>query len=245
VASASASTKNDRPIQRSATLREEMRMSRHQGHGFGFRLTLRRSIILILYVLLLFRVIIPLLVSVGQMKLGGLLLATLALSPPLLALLVAFLERPGPVKNWALSLLLCLFFPMLVLNHDLTVVHDYLVSGKQPTLWATLLINIVILTNTLPYAGRMVPRPCPNCRRRTLVPLLRLLKKDKRTANTCWCASCGGKFWKDRQGVWRVERRTTWLDASREQPAGQNGRPEAPGTPHCPQEGRAEINVHK
>jgi hypothetical protein len=227
-----------------------MRMSRNQGHGFGFRLTLRRWIILIVYVVLLFRVIIPLLQGVGQMKPGGILLAILALSPPLLALLVAFLERPGPTKNWALSLLVCLFFPMLVLNHDFAVVHDYLVSGKRPTLWATLLINIVVLTSTLPYVARRVPRPCPSCRRRTLVPLLRLFKKEKRTTKTCWCASCGGKFWKDREGIWRVERRRTWLDTSppepppTEQQAAQEGRPEVPATPHRPQGGRVETEIH-
>jgi hypothetical protein len=191
-------------------------MGQEHAHNVGFRFTLRHFIILSAHCAVLFKVIIPLIKYAGYTRTGPIALAALLLSPPLLALLVAIIERPGPLKNWALSLLLCLFFPLLVLNHDVAVVHDYLVSGRRPTLWATILINAVILINTLPYAGRMVPRPCPSCRRRTLVPLLRLVKKDKRTAKTCWCASCGGTFWKDREGVWRPERRKTWLDAQEE-----------------------------
>jgi hypothetical protein len=191
-------------------------MSQGQDHNVGFRFTLRHFMILSVHFAVVFKVIIPLLKYAGYTRIGPIVLAAVLLSPPLLALLVAILERPGPLKNWAVSLLLCLFFPLLVLNHDVAVVHDYLVSGRRPTLWATLLINAVILTNTLPYVGRMVPRPCPSCRRRSLVPLLRLFKKDKRTAKTCWCASCGARFWKDREGTWRVERRWTWLDAQAE-----------------------------
>ncbi len=140
------------------------------------------------------------------------MLVALLFSPPLLTVLVTFIERPGPMRNWAVSLLLGLFFPALLLNHDFSVLFAYLESGKRPTLWATLLLNAVILPTSLPYVVRMIPRPCPSCRRRTLVPLLRVFKKDKRTGNTCWCASCGAKHWKDREGNWRVERRKTWLD---------------------------------
>jgi hypothetical protein len=210
-----------------------------QAHNVGFRFTFRHFVILSAYFAILLKVVIPLIKYAGYTRIGPIVLLAVLLSPPLLALLVAIIERPGPLKNWGLTLLLCLFFPMLVLYHDVAVVHNYLVSGRRPTLWATVLINAVILTNTLPYAGRMVPRPCLNCRRRTLVPLLRLFKKDKRTAKTCWCASCGAKFWKDREGTWRPERRKTWLDAPAEPltspiQASPAERSRVSGTPHRP-----------
>jgi hypothetical protein len=215
-------------------------MDQGQAHNVGFRFTLRHLIILSVHCAVLFKVVIPLIKFAGYTRTGSIVLAALLVSPPLMALLVALIERPGPLKNWALSLLLCLFFPLLVLNHDIAVAHDYLVSGRWPTLWATFLINLVILANTLPYAGRMVPRPCPTCRRRTLVPLLRLYKQDKRTAKTCWCASCGGKFWKDREGTWRVERRKTWHDAQAKPSTSAGARSPGPGTAYRPLAKQAE-----
>jgi hypothetical protein len=198
---------------------------RAQRVGVGF--TFRHLIILGLYLVILFRVVIPLVEHAGYMHVGPIALASLLLTPPLLALLVACFERPGPIKNWAVTLLLCLFLPVLLLNHDFVVVHDYLVNGKRPTVWATVLMNVVILTSTLPYVSRLVPRRCPSCTQRALVPLLRLFKRDKRTANTRWCASCGGKLWRDREGTWRVERRSTWLDTPVE-----TGTPTTENPPH-------------
>jgi hypothetical protein len=197
-----------------------------QQHNARIRFTFRHFVVLGVYFTVLFKIILPLINYAGYTRIGQTVLAVVLFSPPLLALLVAIIERPGPVKYWAMSLLLCLFFPALVLYHDVGVVHDYLAYGRRPTLWATLLINVVILTNTLPYVARMVPRPCPKCRRRTLVPLLRPFRKDKRTVKTCWCASCGAKFWKDSEGNWRPERRNTWLD----EPAQQ----QAPGVASAP-----------
>jgi hypothetical protein len=210
-----------------------------QTQNGGIRFTLRHLTILGVYGAVLFKVIIPLVKQAGYTRIGPLVLAALVASPPLLALLVAMIERPGPLKNWALSLLICLFFPFLALNHDVVVVRDYIVSGRRPTVWATLLINAVILTSTLPYVRRMVPRPCPKCSRRTLVPLLRLFKKDKRTAKTCWCASCGAMFWKDREGTWRLERRRTWLDQPEQtSPSGRHS--PVLGAAHRPQGKQAQ-----
>jgi hypothetical protein len=191
-------------------------MVRDHSHRPGFRFTFRRLIILLVYFAVLFEVIVPLVEGAGSAKAANKVLPVLLLSPPLLAVLVVFIERAGPLKNWAVSFLLFLFFPALVLNHDFTILHNYLASGKPPTLWATVLVNAVILVNAPMYVRKMVPRRCPGCRRRTLVPLMRIFMKDKRTANTCWCASCGGKYWKDRTGTWRIERRKTWLDKADE-----------------------------
>lgn len=225
-------------------------MVHDQSHGIGFRFTFRHLIILIVYFAILFRVIIPISQLGGSTSIGRAVLVALLFSPPLLTVLVTFIERPGPLRNWAVSLLLCLFFPALLLNHDVTVLIAYLESGQRPTLWATLLVNAVILPISLPYVARMIPRACPSCGWRTLVPLLRVFKKDKRTAKTCWCASCGAKYWKDQEGNWRLERRTTWLDhttdplRTSETQTSPGGRPEVPGTPHRPLGGRAPNEIH-
>jgi hypothetical protein len=231
-------------------------VSRAHFHSNGFPVTFRHLAILVAYFAILFKVFIPLVENAGKLVQSAgiqtttsIALAVLLISPPLLTLLVVVIERPGPLKNWAVSLLLCLFFPALVLNHDCRVLFAYLESGQRPTLWATLLVNALVLPHTLTFVRKMVPRPCPSCRWRTLVPLLRVFRKDKRTAKTCWCASCGAVFWKDLEGTWRPERRQTWLDESKEpppaeKPAAQAGRPELLGTPHRSQGGRAETEVH-
>jgi hypothetical protein len=196
-------------------------MSLEQSHTRitdGFHPTARHLIILLIYIVLLFGEIIPFLSRIGQTGTRGVLTATLLLSPPLLALLVVFIDRAGPLRNWAVLFLFVLLYPSLALYHDVVVVIDYVADGRLPTLWATLLLNATLLPVSVMYGRKMVPRPCPGCRRRTLIPLMRLFKKDKRSSNTCWCASCGGKFWKDRGGNWCVERRKTWLDAQKEPP---------------------------
>jgi len=161
-------------------------------------------------------VIIPFLGSIGRTDLRGPLMATLLWSPPLLALLVMFIDKPSPFRNWAVWFLIVLVYPALALYHDAGVLIDYVANGRPPTLWATLLFNAALLPATVFYGGKMVPRRCPGCRRWTSIPLMQLFKKDKRTSNTRWCDSCGREFWKDRGGNWRDERRKTWWSATNE-----------------------------
>ncbi len=180
------------------------------------RFTFRHSLILIVYLVILFRGIIPTVETVAHQSAWDFWVFTLLLSAPLLALLVVVFERTSPVKNWSVSFLLFLFFPALILNHDCIVLVEFVREGKSPTLWATLLLNAMGVGFTLVYASRMVPRPCPGCQRRALIRLMRLFTNEERSANTFWCASCGGKYWKDSTGTWRSERRRTWLDRLQE-----------------------------
>ncbi len=141
------------------------------------------------------------------------MLISVLVSFPLLALLEEVaIDRAGPVKNWSVSFLLYLLYPAFALNHDAVALGDYLVSGKPPAFWTTLLLNATLIPVSILSFVKMVPKPCPGCQKRALIPLMRLFMKDRRTTNTRWCASCGGKFWKDQEGNWRVERRKTWLD---------------------------------
>jgi len=157
-------------------------------------------------------VIIPFLERTGQLRTWDVLLSTLLISPPILALLVVLIERTGPLKNWTVSFLVFFFFPALVLNHDCRVLLNYVKSGSHPMLGATLLFNAVAIAYALAYAVKIVPRPCPGCQRRTLLPLMQLFRKEVRSSRTYWCASCGAKFWKDANRNWRPEKRKTWLE---------------------------------
>jgi hypothetical protein len=130
-----------------------------------------------------------------------------------------FLDRPGPVKNWAVRFLLFLVYPAFALNHDYVVVVDYVKTGHLPSLWATVLLNAVIVACSVRFLRRMVPKVCPSCHRPTLYLLIRLVTNEPRSSNTFWCASCGAKLWKDKEGSWQHERRQTWLDATQGRPA--------------------------
>jgi hypothetical protein len=193
-------------------------------------------VILAVHLLIIFKVVIPFLARTPFNDSRHALIISLLVSPPLLALLEALIDREGPVKNWTVGFLLCMFQPALALNHDAVVVAEYLASGKPPVLWATLLLNATLIPASVIYLRKMVPRVCPGCQKRTLIPLMRLLMKDGRTTNTCWCASCGGKYWKDREGHWRVERRKTWLDSPKETPA-----PKVTGAPPPPFAGPVPV----
>jgi hypothetical protein len=186
-------------------------------HG-GPRSTVRHLLIGVAYFVILFSVILPVLERMGQTGTRGALLGALLLSPPLLAFLVVLIDRDGPIKNWAVLFLLLLLYPALALYHDVTVTVDYVANGRVPSLWATLLLNATFLPATVLYGVKLMPRQCPGCRRRTLIPLRQLFKTDPRTATTGWCASCGGKYWRDAQGNWNPERRKTWLDAQDQAP---------------------------
>jgi hypothetical protein len=205
----------------------------------ALRLTTRHFIIGLAYLVVLSGAINPVLERTGQSGTHGALVAKLLLSPCLLALLVLVIDRAGPVKNWAVLFLLVLMYPALALYHDLTALIDYVANGRSPTLWATLVLNATLLPASVLYGGKMMPRSCPGCRRRTLIPLMQLFKKDKRTANTRWCASCGGKYWKGQDGNWHVEKRRTWLDAQ-DEARGQVGI-EAPPDRHTVSEGRRTV----
>ena len=225
-------------------------MGPDQPRRLEIRFILRHSLILIGYIAFLFKIVIPALELTGHRGVWNLLMPTLLVSPPLLAFLVVIIGRAGPMKNWCVSFLLFLFYPAVVLNHDRIAVLDYVRDGRPPTVWVTLLLNSMIAIFTLWYVGKMAPRLCPGCHRRRLIPLMQLSKTEDRSSNTCWCASCGGKYWKDREGNWRVERRTTWFDRRKERPtlgrteAPPGGRFEVPEPPGQPLGPRAANEIH-
>ena len=182
----------------------------------GIRMTWRHLLVLGFYLVILFKAVIPLLEGTLGKGTPSVLLISGLVSFPLLALLEVVIDRAGPLRNWSVSFLLHLLYPALALNHDAVALGDYLASGKPPAFWTTILLNATLIPVSIASFVKMVPKPCPGCGKRSLIPLMRLFMKDLRTTNTRWCASCGGKFWKDQEGNWRVERRKTWLDRETE-----------------------------
>ena len=75
-----------------------------QGNRFG--LSWRRVLIAVVYLGLLAGVILPFLESLKRGLGLDAPLAAVLISFPLLAFLVMLLDRPGPVRNWAVRLLL-------------------------------------------------------------------------------------------------------------------------------------------
>src|SRR5262249_6340492 len=139
-------------------------------HG-GFQFTRRHALILSIHLLVLFGAITPVLERSVRFSTLSVVLSAFVLTPPLLALLVMLIDRPGPVKNWGFLLLLVLLYPALAVSHDVQAVSDYLTSGKVPNAQVLFLINAMVLPVSIVYAARMMPRPCPGCCMRTLVPL--------------------------------------------------------------------------
>jgi hypothetical protein len=210
--------------------------------------TLRRLMILMAYLAILVEFIIPVLAHTGHKDIRSATIPLLLISSPVLAFLVMIFERTGPLKNWCVSFLNFLFFPALVLNHDAIVMLDYFRQGRSPALVPTLIVNGLLLPYVYVYGRRLAPRRCPGCRRWSLVRLMKLFKSDERTSKTYWCAVCGGRFWKDSEGQWRIDRRKTWVDDLDRAEAA--GRPAAPdGTrpisncPHRPPGGEPEKST--
>jgi transcription elongation factor Elf1 len=130
----------------------------------------------------------------------------------LLGVLVLLVERKGPVKYWAAPLLLSLTGPALAIGHDWLLLTSWQKTGTVPNAIVSLALNIVLIGSFSLYFASMYPGSCPRCGHRSLIPLLRFWTNN-RASKTHWCGSCGAKYWRNRDGLWQKERRSTWVDA--------------------------------
>jgi hypothetical protein len=117
----------------------------------------------------------------------------------------------GPLKNWTIKLIVSLSFSAILCYTAIILTQLTRFPGFSPVVSSGLIVGFPMAWNLL-FLAHMSPRRCPACERRSLIPLLQLTAQEKRSANTRWCASCGGKYWKDRTGAWQKERRQTWHD---------------------------------
>jgi hypothetical protein len=105
-------------------------------------------------------------------------------SPPLLAVLILLFDRPTPAKYWLVGLLASLFAPLFVLWCDALSVAWSLGPGLGRVPFIVLVVLNLLMVASLGRLARRLPRWCPHCDRRSLLPVGRLL----------WCASCGLKL---------------------------------------------------
>src|SRR5690348_14987455 len=127
---------------------------------YGLRPTLRQVMIVVVFVAVataLFRGAPPLVLSV-----------LVPLTPPLLALLVALFDRPGPAKFWLAGLIASLFPPALAAWCDLWV---WWYGGDQASVALALIVVNGLGLVGLVRVTRRLPRPCPGCGMRSLLPL--------------------------------------------------------------------------
>jgi hypothetical protein len=147
------------------------------------RPTLRHLMILVVHFALLFGLIAPLL----RGGMYGVLTFLLPLSPPLLSLLVLVFDRPGPAKYWLVGLLASLFLPSLVVWVNLIAALAWILGSRQVGAFLLILLLVVnpVGLGSVVRLARRLPRRCPECGLRSLLPL------GGRSSGLLWCASCG------------------------------------------------------
>jgi ribosomal protein S27AE len=156
---------------------------------YGLRPTLRHLMILVVHFALLFSLVAPL-IRGGTY---GVITILLPLSPPLLAVLVLAFDRPGLAKYWLVGLLGSLFQPSLMVWFDLIAVLAF-DQGSRPVgafLLLLLVMNSIGLWSIVRVVKRL-PRRCPDCGLRSLLPL------GNQSSRFHWCASCGYRERDDR-----------------------------------------------
>jgi hypothetical protein len=139
------------------------------------------------------------------------LLFLIVMVVPWLAGAVILTSPEGPLKNWAVKLIVSLSFSAILCYTAIILTRMAQFLGVSPVFCSGPFVALPMAWYLF-FLVHMSPRRCPACERRSLLPLLRLASDDKRSANTRWCAGCGGKYWKDRTGTWQKERRETWHD---------------------------------
>ena len=144
-------------------------------HPHGLHPTLRHLMILVVYFALVFALAAPLL-RAGE---AAQLTLLLPLTPPLLALLVLMFDRPGPVKYWLVGLIASPTLLGFVAWLDFLAVAMG-THGLDRVFPLLVLLNVLALSS-LVLVFKRLPKRCPECGKRSMLPLAQLR----------WCASCG------------------------------------------------------
>jgi len=187
---------------------------------YGLRPTLRHLMILVLYGAALcavftssFRQMPPTLKGVIE-----LFSFSVFFSPLILWILFRLLDRPGPVRDWIVGVLISLFLPCMAIHFTLTIF--VIRPGRHSmtfmifTLLYVLFLTWYVLHHVVPT---LWPSLCPTCGVRSLIPLKdRLRRIPPVPQQTRWCASCGSKYRRQPSGAWE--------EVTAEDPKGATGR---------------------
>ncbi len=147
----------------------------------GLRPTLRQWMILVVHSALLCALAAPFLRG------GAPLIASivLPLSPPLLSGLILLLDAPGPVKYWLVGLIASPTLACFAAWLDVLAVEmgTHGLDRDFPLLFPLLVLLNILGLSSLILVFKYLPRQCPECGKRSMLPLSQLR----------WCATCG--FW--------------------------------------------------
>jgi hypothetical protein len=180
-----------------------------------FRLRSRHAVILVVFLAVVAGILVPVARVIGRLEWLSPWLLLFVAAPWLLGLLVLLIERKSPVKFWAAPLMVSLSAPALLLWLNSALVQGWIRMPSVSTLLAMLLINVLLIARFTFFLRDMCPRCCPECDTRSMIPLRSLWGANRRTRTTFYCTSCGVQYWRTIAGVWKEERRRTWVDLSR------------------------------
>jgi hypothetical protein len=159
-------------------------MDLRRRHALALRPTLRQLMIVVGYAAVVSALAAPLLRSGATPIERWTATLLVPLSPPLLAMLILLFDRPTPSKYWLVGLLASLFGPLFVLWYDaLSLAWSPGGGLGRVPLVVLVVLNLLMVASLARLAKRLLRR-CPDCERRSLLPVGRLL----------WCASCGLKL---------------------------------------------------
>jgi hypothetical protein len=152
--------------------------------AYGLRPTLRQLMILVLFAAIVSSLTAPSLRGKSLWTNYLLISMVLITSPLVLAMLILFLDRPGPAKYWLVGLVASLSWPAYVLWLD----WFFLSLGEWRNGWIICLVIINLFgLGSLFRIYRKLPKFCPACKEHALLPLGRARNRFY------WCASCGSK----------------------------------------------------
>jgi hypothetical protein len=157
-------------------------------------------------------ILVPIARALEALRVFSPQLLLLVIAPWVLGLLVLLLERSSPVKFWAAPLLLSLSAPALVLWLNSLIVLGWTQMPSPGTLIVTLLVNVLLIGRFTLFLHDMCPNCCPDCHKRSMIPLRKFWGPESRTRSTRWCSSCGALYWRTIVGELKKEQRQTWLD---------------------------------
>jgi hypothetical protein len=161
----------------------------------------------------------------------------LLVSPWIVGMMITVFDKEGPIRNWLGSVVHSLFYPLALVVYNWTIMHEWTRFGRLPNPVIIAVVNLLLLGCCVFFLRYLWPLRCPGCGHRSMVPLMPLVFREKRSNSTHWCATCDMQYWKKKE-AWEVERRKTWWDYAR-----QKRRPRHEGADGAVPEAQAQAPV--
>ncbi len=121
-------------------------------------------------------------------------------SPLVLAWMLRRLDRPGPIREWACSILGLMPFLIFAAWWSWLMTGRHLPTPmRMPPTYVSITVVAAFLVVFANGVIELIPVRCPTCLRFTSIPT------GRRRERTRWCASCDGRFRERSDGTWGLE----------------------------------------